>query len=99
MLVAGDGDGIIYIYSLVHPYGLITIINGHTEEITSLYAIMKGMYRYDDDDCYEDDYYEDDYDEMMMMTMILMMMRIMVMMVMMMRIILMVMRMIMFLTI
>jgi len=44
MLVAGDGDGIIYIYSLVHPYGLITIINGHTEEITSLYAIMKGMY-------------------------------------------------------
>ena len=97
MLVAGDGDGIIYIYSLVHPYGLITIINGHTEEITSLYAIMKGMYRYDDDDCYEDDYYEDDYDEMMMMlmmmTMILMMMRIMVMMVMM------VMRMIMFLTI
>jgi hypothetical protein len=59
--VAGDGDGIIYIYSLVHPYGLITMINGHTEEITSLYAIMKGIYRYNDD-VYYDDEYDDDED-------------------------------------
>ena len=63
MLVAGDGDGIIYIYSLVHPYGLITIINGHSEEITSLYAIMKGMYWYDDNDDYYDDCDDDGDDD------------------------------------